>query len=192
MTPMEQQRLIGAILLLLIISAVSYFLISGTNTHVTVDESETVQSEQSFTSVIEPISEDDIEVVDYADETLLDPQNLAQTENVSEETSEVVPSVEPVVTIDDAPTPTPKEAETNAKVWLVQLGSFSVKSNADALVKQLTKLGYKPSVKESVNDKGTIYRVRLASIQDKNTAEKLAEQIKQKLKLSPQVIQQKR
>lgn len=92
MTPIEQQRLIGAILLLLMISVATYFLISGANTGVV--EKETVKGEQDFTSVVQPLSEDNVEVVDYADETLLDPHNLGQQENNVEVAHESKPVVE--------------------------------------------------------------------------------------------------
>ena len=193
MTLIEQQRLIGAVLLLLIISVVSFFLISGTNN--SVIETDSFQGEQSFTSVVQPISEEEIEIVDYVDETLLDPQNLSQdpipaaTETLS--VNEIV--VEQQTKLDTVPTPTPLEnivVETLPN-WVLQLGSFSVKNNADALVSQLKKLGYAPSVESSDTDNGEIYRVRLAPMKNKITAEKIAQELAKKLNLTPRVFQQK-
>ncbi len=198
MTLIEQQRLIGAVLLLVIISVVSYFLISSAN-NVDVDE-EIVQSEQSFTSVVEPISEAELEIVDYADETLLDPQNLSQEQTLAQpETVDVKETdirtnpVKSAEQVTPQPTPVSNEEVTIAPTssWVLQLGSFSVKNNADVLVSQLKKLGYQPSIETSKTDKGAIYRVRLSAIQSKEVAENLANELAEKLELSPQVFQQK-
>lgn len=198
MTLIEQQRLIGAVLLLVIISVVSYFLISSANN--VTEDTETVQSEQSFTSVVEPISEPEVEIVEYVDETLLDPQNLAQrqvsvqSETVDIKDSEIISDkIKSIDKVTDQSASTSEEevTVTTTSNWILQLGSFSVKNNADALVSQLKKLGYQPTIETSETDKGTIYRVRLADIKTETIATKLANDLAKKLNLSPQVFQQK-
>ena len=187
MTLIEQQRLTGAVLLLLIISVVSYFLISGTNTK--VNDTESVQIESTFTSVVQPLIEDDVEVVEYADETLLDPHNLSSIAS----TPAMTVDIEPIVEQDklSIPAPTENEAVSATSKWILQLASFSVKTNAEALAEQLSKLGYTPSVESSATDKGMIYRVRLAPLKNKATADNLAVELAKKLNLKPQVLQQK-
>ncbi|OUR86414.1 hypothetical protein A9Q92_05845 [Methylophaga sp. 42_8_T64] len=187
MTLIEQQRLTGAVLLLLIISVVSYFLISGANTG--ISETEDVQIEPIFTSVVQPLIQDDVEVVEYADETLLDPQDLGSIVDTSVMTVDVEPIIEQEKSSD--PAPTANAADLATPKWILQLASFSVKTNAEALAEQLSKLGYKPSVESSATEKGTIYRVRLAPMQNKTTAENLAVELAKKLNLKPQVLQQK-
>ena len=186
MTLIEQQRLMGAVLLLLIISVISYFLISGTQTE-DVD-TESVKAESTFTSVVQPLTEADVEVVDYADETLLDPQNLGSVAEIPDAVVEA-----PIVEIEKKNEPSSVESATEVVTpkWILQLASFSVKTNAEALVAQLSSLGYKPSLESSATDKGTIYRVRLAPMPNKTTAENLAVELAKKLKLKPQVLQHK-
>ncbi|PCH66111.1 MAG: hypothetical protein COC04_00060 [Gammaproteobacteria bacterium] len=187
MTLIEQQRLMGAVLLLLIISVISYFLISGTNTGVT--KAEPTQMELSFTSVVQPLAEDDVEVVEYADETLLDPQNLGAIANTPEMTIDVEPIVESAKMSDPAPTANSTDLATPK--WILQLASFSVKTNAEALAEQLSTLGYKPSVESTATGNGMIYRVRLAPMKNKTMADNLAIELAKKLNLKPQVLQQK-
>ena len=193
MTRIEQQRLVGGVLLLLMICVVSYFLISGANTNLVTETVDIVDVEDTFTSVIEPLNDNDVEVVDYEDETLLDPQNLNGVNNDLQPEIDDKVVVENIQNKDTAPTPTPTPTQETLTTtpWIVQLGSFSVKENADALAKQITKLGYSPLVESSENNKGTIYRVRLSSIPDKETAEKQAKELTKKLNLTPQVFQQK-
>jgi cell division septation protein DedD len=195
MTRIEQQRLVGGVLLLLMIGVVSYFLISGANTSVVTETVDIVDVEDTFTSVIEPLNENDVEIVDYEDETLLDPQNLNDVSNDLKPEIDDKVVVENIDNKDTIPTPTPTPTPTPdilpSSPWIVQLGSFSVKSNADALAEQVTKLGYAPIVGRSENNKGTIYRVRLSSIPDKETAEKRAKELTKRLNVTPQVFQQK-
>ena len=186
MTLIERQRLIGAGLLLLMISVISYFLLSGANSGVV--ETESVQIEQTFTSVVQPFSEDDIEVVDYADETLLDLQSPSAIATVADIAVDIEAKVEQGGNIDTLPTVTTADLATTQ--WILQLGSFSVKSNAEALAEQLKTLGYKPSIESSDTNKGMIYRVRLAPIENKTTAENIAKEVGEKLNLKPQVFQQ--
>jgi DedD protein len=194
MTLIQQKRLVGAILLLFIISALSYFLISGANTKTESESKIEEPLPQSFSSVVEPITEDRVEVLEYVDEVKLDPQNLSLSEQSvndndaksnPEENSTSLKSEEQLPSLK---ADTPKQTLTSA-TWIVQLGSFSVKENADALALQVSKLKYKPSIEANTTGKTTIYRVRLAPVEDKITADKIAAKLTKILKLTPQVFQ---
>lgn len=187
MTLIEQQRLMGAVLLLLMISVISYFLISGANTGAI--ETESVQIESTFTSVVQPLVEDELEVIEYAEETLLDPQNLGQIVDRSTIAADIETLAEQEDNIDTVSTTS--TADSMTPKWVLQLGSFSVKTNAEALASQLITLGFTPSVESSTTDKGMIYRVRLLPMENKTTAKNLADELAKKLNLKPQVLQQK-
>lgn len=103
------------------------------------------------------------------------------------------------------PEPEPKSAATPAKPdvsstttaevptdvvsgWILQLGSFSVESNATSLKKQLEELGYKPMIEQTRSGGSVIYRVRLQPNSDRATLEKTAESIRNKLNLNTQIF----
>ncbi len=74
-------------------------------------------------------------------------------------------------------------------MWVLQLASFSVRENADALAKQLTAMGYDPMI-ETISSAGTlIYRVRLQPVADRSKLEKTAQTLSEKLNLSAQILQ---
>lgn len=72
--------------------------------------------------------------------------------------------------------------------WILQLGSFSVESNATSLKKQLEELGYKPMIEQTRSGGSVIYRVRLQPNSDRATLEKTAESIRNKLNLNTQIF----
>jgi len=183
MTLIQQQRLVGATLLLIIVGVASNFLISSANQ--AVIETNTVEVEDNFTSTVQPLIVETVEVVDYADETLLDPQNISPSivAKLEQSVQQELPS-EPVITT----VPTPEPVVNNVASWTVQLASFSVKANAEALVSQLTELGYSAFIENS-NNKGVVYRVRLAPVATKDSALALVAKLKKHLKLNPQILQ---
>ena len=67
--------------------------------------------------------------------------------------------------------------------WVVQLGSFSNKDNADALVKTIRDGGYPGYVETINNASGLIYRVRVGPDLLKSDAEKIQVELKKQLKL---------
>jgi|GEM_PF-688492 len=120
------------------------------------------------------------------------------------------PASEPLVTLAATPVkvptpvaakkPTPakavvpvstKKAQAESKEsWVIQLASFSVKANADALSLQAKDMGYKSVIEESDGANGKIYRVRLEPIDDKQKAQNVASEINNKFKLTSQVLQE--
>jgi len=77
-----------------------------------------------------------------------------------------------------------------AERWIIQLASFSVKSNADALSAQVKKMGYKSVIENSDSVSGKVYRVRLEPMADKQKAQAIASDLNKKLTLSTQVLQE--
>ena len=183
MTLIQQQRLVGATLLLIIVGVASNFLISSANQ--AVIETNIVEVEDNFTSTVQPLISETVEVVDYADETLLDPQNISPPiiAKLEQSVQQVLTSA-PVIKI----VPTPEPVVNNVASWIVQLASFSVKANAEALVSQLTELGYSAFIENS-NNKGVVYRVRLSPVATKDSALTLVTKLKKHLKLQPQILQ---
>jgi DedD protein len=177
----KQQRLIGIILLLLLISVLAYWLIINASPE---DEQKNLSSsnQSPFNSLVEPISQD-IEVLDYDTETKVDPHQPD-----THETEEVLVAEPAVEDTAPAPAPAPAEVTNQSEKWVIQLGSFSQKKYAEALVVKVKQLGYKPIV-ETANKSGkTIYRVRVINYTSKSAAQKIASDIQQKLKISPQVF----
>ena len=58
--------------------------------------------------------------------------------------------------------------------WIVQLGSFSQRGNADRLAAELESGGFSAAVKGGGGASGTLYRVRAGPATDRNAAEALA------------------
>lgn len=198
MTQMQQQRLIGAVLLVCVFIAIAFYLISNakqSNQSVVeqVDEAET------FVSAIEALSQDDVELISDETETLVDPHHLEESKIVTS-TVEVIDPKEPAsANIDKlikedpiAPNVSATKNTNTSKseaTWFLQLASFSSEKNAQAFQKQVSDLGYDAKIKSSKNDKGTIYRVRIGPDNNKLTLEKASKILNKKLKLKSQIIQ---
>ncbi|WP_289284313.1 MULTISPECIES: SPOR domain-containing protein, partial [unclassified Methylophaga] len=87
-----------------------------------------------------------------------------------------------------APAPAP-EAKNNETLWVLQLASFGVRDNADALSKELESMGYNPLIEILKTDDKPIYRVRLQPVSDRDKLEETAKILNKKLKLSTQILQ---
>lgn len=71
-----------------------------------------------------------------------------------------------------------KSAQPSANSFVVQVGSYTLKSEAEALKNKLAAKGYNVSVSESnQGDKGTWYRVRVGKKMEKEAAKELASKI---------------
>lgn len=85
------------------------------------------------------------------------------------------------------PIPVGKDKPSSPSGWVIQVGSFSDKSNADSTLERLRKAGYDSFMQEiKVGDK-VLYRVRVGPEAERESAEKLQEKIAQGLKLQGQV-----
>lgn len=220
MTLIQQQRLLGAVLLVCLIGVIAWFLLD------TVEQNQPAQPQEepiAFDSVIEPIPED-VEVVEPSEETLVDPEGLSQAELDTKPQQPAAPEPSSPVSkapeTPSAPEPAPSPETATASVpqaepepkpqsepqtaenksataapssaqpqWVLQLASFSVRENADALSNQLKQMGYDPMI-ETISSAGTlIYRVRLQPVTDRIKLQQTAQTLSDKLKLNAQILQ---
>ena len=226
MSPIQQQRLIGAGLLVLFIAVLAYLVLSKVGEH---ERQQTLEIPEpiEFSSVIEPIDEGVETFVD--DETMVDAdtqQSIVAVPSVPvvepapapkpevalapkpapapapepikpEPKPEVVapaPAPKPAPVVEqkapEAPKPTSTTTPTKSgDSWLIQLGSFSVQANAQALKAKLEQMGYKPYIESTQTASGQIYRVRLPAVSDRSQADATAAKIKQQ-GMNAQVITQ--
>ena len=73
-----------------------------------------------------------------------------------------------------SPAPAEPEATANAGGWVVQLGSFASRDNAQRLVQELRHKGYTAFESEFHGSTRVLYRVRVGPEQDRARAEALA------------------
>jgi cell division septation protein DedD len=199
MTPIQQQRLVGLGLLLLLIGIAAYFLISSANqNHQTVVEKEATQDD-NFASLVEPLDNEITEDFLEQEEVLVDPHNLAETETKPiPAAKQALETEEPVKTEEPAPKQAIVEVKKSDKpailpdktteLWTAQLASFSLKANAEALAEKVKRQGYNVELLTGKSGNKTIYRVRLQSETNKLSIEKKADSLKKTMNLSPQVF----
>jgi DedD protein len=223
MSPIQQQRLIGAGLLVLFIAVLAYLVLSKVGEH---ERQQTLEIPEpiEFSSVIEPI-DDGVETVVDDGETMVDAdtqQSIVAVPSVP--VVEPAPAPKPEVAPAPAPKPAPEPIKPEPKPevvapapkpapiveqktpeapkpistatptksgdsWLIQLGSFSVQANAQALKAKVEQMGYKPYIESTQTASGQIYRVRLPAVSDRSQADATAAKIKQQ-GMNAQVITQ--
>jgi len=112
---------------------------------------------------------------------------LPEPEPVVAEEEDVPPApAEPVKPVETAPKrvlsydppekpaqQAPVPAENATTRWYLNVGSFSKKSNATAMLENLKKQGFAVSIKEAASNKGTIYKVRVGPMLDKTKAQEM-------------------
>lgn len=110
---------------------------------------------------------------------------VSEKKAVSETDTSPTPRIEPKLT----PKPTPSKVNSSQPTaaititsgqWIVQLGSFSQRGNAQALRDQLINKGYQSFVEASGQGSRKVFRVRVGPI----TSREAAETIRKKLKLN--------
>lgn len=77
-------------------------------------------------------------------------------------------------TVESGAAPRPTVPAAGSAGWVVQLGSFASRDNADGLVKALRANGYRAFVSEFHGSGRVLYRVRVGPEQDRARAESLA------------------
>jgi DedD protein len=184
MTTLQQQRLLGIVLLVVLITGLALFLLAN------VDDSTSesaIEEPIVFDSVIEPIEDmPEPEIVEPVEEVLV---------TIGEEKIEIAPTqpevlFEPEVVKPSSPIEpiAPVTSSSEKEMWILQLGSFSVRENAKLLTQQLETMGYKP-ITEIIQSNGSpIYRVKLSPTDDKVQLESTAKKLTETLKLTPQVM----
>lgn len=217
MSPVQKQRIIGAILLLSGLVGVAVFLMSNASSPDNVPEPSTSTSgiEQDYVSVIETMPEGDIEVVEDKAQVFVDANSdisvnipkteLIQAPKVSKAETKV--AVDKVATSNDINTiaeelekTVVKTSHITAKVkseeqkveWVLQVASFSVRDNANNLNAKLQSSNYKSYIDPIKTSAGKlIYRVRIGPESDKTKLEQAASNLSKKFQLKSQLLQQK-
>ncbi len=110
-----------------------------------------------------------------------------------EQTKDVLAEVkinkkEVVITKPAIPSPPKKSPVEGIKAWVVQVGSFGDRNNADALSATLIKAGFTAFVDPGSSKNGDIYRVKIGPELSKEKADKLAVVIKTKQKLPKAIV----
>ena len=167
MTEIMKQRLIGALMLLAAIGAIALFLISNTS-HDKNEQTDVVEQSEFFSSV-EPL----VQTIEVDQEILLDPHELEKQENND--------------TVDETITDTlsaPEKITSPISSWIIQVGSFSVQKNAEALHEKLSKLGFNSKVEQNKNN----YRVRISPDNNKQDVDEIVKKISNKLGIKAQVL----
>ena len=201
MTSIQQQRLVGLGLLLLLISVVAFFLISSANENHQAEVEQEAKQDEDFASLVEPLEDEQVEVVSAQQEALVDPHQLADSTPkqpvVSEPVKpqkpvvkqpEVKPEIEKVVTETKQVVKPVEKIIASSERWTAQLASFSKKTNADALAEKVKSKGYDVELLTGKSGNKTIYRVRLKSEANKASIEQKAETLKKSMNLNPQVF----
>jgi DedD protein len=88
------------------------------------------------------------------------------------------PKPAPVRDLSQEPVKPAAPAPAKAGDWIVQLGSFSQRANADRLAADLERKGFSASVEQGGGPSGKLFRVRAGPVADRAAAEALAGRLK--------------
>jgi DedD protein len=100
-----------------------------------------------------------------------DPTVRKQAETVSRPPADPKPAVQVPVTKQ-------AEAASTTGMWVVQLGSFSNKENAERLAADLRKQGFAAFLSRLSTSSGQLQRVRIGPQKDRKSAEAMAEKLR--------------
>lgn len=88
-----------------------------------------------------------------------------------------------------APKPSEELTTGGGTKYIVQIGSFSQKKNADSIQQTLMKQGYDVIVRTTEHAKfGTLYVVQLSPVYDPNKAESLLARVRKEAKVNPMMV----
>lgn len=190
-----KERLVGAAVLVVIAVIFIPMLLTGPIDSTSINKTNIPERPaEKFSSKLVPLNDSLMPITEAvnASDDIINEEPLSQDEpveayaetvtDVAEETAEKVTNEKQVV----------QEKTINKKVgltaWVVQLGSFSTKVNADKLNLSLRKAGF-PAFVEPLTKKGkTSYRVRVGPEILRADADALLKSIKTKMKLDGLVL----
>jgi len=186
MSLMQQQRLIGVILLVSIISGIAFFFMSNANNNSElIPKQDTPEIKPSYTSVVEAIPEGDIEIINDDSEALVNSHDLPITDVKADVKKEKKQAERKKYIKENIPAPVTDNVSSG---WLLQLGSFSVKENANKMQQHVATLGYKANIEAVKTSSGSVYRVRIGPKNTKSEIDTIANVLNQRLKIRSQVI----
>lgn len=84
--------------------------------------------------------------------------------------------------------PAPLTSPVQGEAWVVQLGSFSSKKNADDLLAFLDKKGFKAFVEHKAQGGDSVFRVRIGPERDKARAEALRDRVEREAQVRAIVL----
>ena len=212
MTPVEKQRVIGVILLLTMIAGIAFFFISNASSlDLNNEQSSTnnieIEVTPEYSSVVEAISEGDIEIVQEDIEVLIElhktvveskaskmeKKSIIQNNSTDSSILKAQKRAKPLAILEKKSAQLdvkPNEHVSSEPLWVLQLASFSVYENALKLQKKLTASSYQSyidPVETSTNSR--IYRVRIGPNENKSSLDKISNKIRGEFQLQPQLIQ---
>lgn len=212
MTPVEKQRVIGVILLLTMIAGIAFFFISNASSlDLNNEQSSTnnieIEVTPEYSSVVEAISEGDIEIVQEDIEVLIElhktvvdskaskmeKKSIIQNDSTDSSILKAQKQAKPLAILEKKSAQLdvkPNEHVSSQPLWVLQLASFSVYENALKLQKKLTALSYQSyidPVETATNSR--IYRVRIGPNKNKSSLDKISNKIRGEFQLQPQLIQ---
>ena len=186
---MDQQlkeRLIGIIVLVLFAVIFIPMFFTGTNDSILKNkESVSISKESEFISKLKPMT-------DTATDTDLNTENIKLAPVVEESLAPVVEeSLAPVV--EESLAPVVEEIPFNQEMlktdtvgqmnWVVQVGSFSSKDNAEKLNQKVKKAGFRSFINPITQNNKIMHQVCLGPEYDETDAKNLLKEIKNKMKL---------
>jgi DedD protein len=132
-----------------------------------------LETETESSSAIKGVKEDKIKPVDTLKESV---HSITKQGTIAES--------EQVVQLADKS----QSKRVGLTAWVVQLGSFNTKENADLLNERLRKAGYPAFVEPIKQEGGTIYRVRVGPELLRSDADSLLDKLKTSMKLDGIVL----
>ena len=186
MTLVQKQRLIGAALLLFVIGVIAWLLLASVAKN---DIDDIVDKPIPFDSIIEPLDDEPERVEPPVTAQQVTPTTQSDDTSVNKDNEKLTEKEHTAPAPAPAPAPEKAVEQKNQILWVLQLASFGVRDNADALSKELESMGYNPLIEIVKTDKNPIYRVRLQPVADRDKLEKTAKMLSEKLKLSTQILQ---
>ncbi len=192
-----KERLVGAsVLVIIAVIFIPMILTGPVETGSITKTNIPARPEDEFNSKLIPLN-DTLEPVQSISTEEQPMENVGQEEttSISIESSEEEPDKSSPEQSDVAKQQNVKsekkssDKQVGLSAWVVQLGSFSSKVNADKLNLQLRKSGF-PAFVEPIKQKNeTAYRVRVGPELLRSDADALLKQIKTKMKLDGIVLQ---
>ncbi len=208
MHPRLKERLVGAAVLVVLAVIFIPMILTGPVDTGAIDETNIpAQPADTFKPTLVPITETGKPAVEPENITETAEAQPAETEPAPVQTTEQTPieqvAIEPGVISDKQPQvtetrqepvaaskqeKTDKDKPVGLSAWVVQLGSFNSKVNADKMNLSLRKEGYPAFVEPLSKDNKTSYRVRVGPELLRSDAEKLLKSINEKMQLQGIVL----
>lgn len=112
------------------------------------------------------------------DEPATTPVNRPQPESAPPAEQPTQPPPRPAPAETPVRQPAAQPAPTSDGPWTVQVGSFSQSDNAQALQRRLAAEGFDAFVSRVVTDAGTMHRVRVGPVPERDAAERLLTRVR--------------